>query len=403
MTIKNQFAVNPDKRISIPEDARLDGITYQNNKGIDWKLMNTLLFERNSDHLFGTEAQVKLPSPRATFYTDGSGNALDKNDAAVTFQDDDRIVIVYDVALTANLLLDGQGKRLNLSTDRGYTLDLGGSYQLEVSNADNSNIDIKTNGTVANSLNDLTNNSYVKINNIYTNHLRRDLNLKIKNNSTNPDNQIDITFDYLTLYDTKGRGVVISKIIPLILDISTTGPGGLAASETETSSTWYFIYIYSDGSGVINGILSQESDWSNVVINGDNPVDAYYVRRLDAIFNNSTSNFRSFKRIDSMVYIDEVLLVSTTSTVLAPQDISGIIPPKIVKYIIGMSTTNTPNARSFTAIDLDGKGIEEHTYTSSGTSDRVVVRHDIETDQTIFVKVSVGQGNFYGSKYELRV
>ena len=86
--------------------------------------------------LWGTEAQVKADPATATFYTNSSGAKFDKNDDSVTFTSGDNVNLVFNLALTENLVLDGGGVRVNISQARGLTIDLG-------VNAGNSNIPFK--------------------------------------------------------------------------------------------------------------------------------------------------------------------------------------------------------------------------------------------------------------------
>lgn len=164
--------------------------------------------------------------------------------------------------------------------------------------------------------------------------LQRDLNLKITNNSTNSNYQIDITFEYLTLYDTNGRGAVESRTSALTLDVSGTGAGGRAASENsgaEQASVWYYIYVYSDGAGTLNGLLAQASTWADVITNTDNPSGSDYVRRIGAVRNDSGGNFLAFHQINDFVGVEndtggQYNLGTTSSSSWVSTDISSLVP-----------------------------------------------------------------------------
>ncbi len=111
---------NPDNRFDVPIGFRRSGV--EGGKGVYNKYMNQLLFELKQDHIWGTAAQATLND--ATFYTDASGNPLDKNDAAVTIEEDDKILIVHDVAATANMALICGGKKVTLEMSKGVNWDL---------------------------------------------------------------------------------------------------------------------------------------------------------------------------------------------------------------------------------------------------------------------------------------
>ena len=130
------------------------------------------------------------------------------------------------------------------------------------------------------------------LNNNTLNSVFRDRNLNIESNATNPTYQIDISFDYLTLYDDYGNSVVESSTTPFTVDLSITGAGGRAASEgggSEQASTFYYLYVYSDGEGVINGLLSDQATW-DLVAGGDKPSGSTFVRRVAAHRNDSSSD-----------------------------------------------------------------------------------------------------------------
>jgi hypothetical protein len=148
------FGIDPSKRTTLPIALRATGIvaTSEADKSIYDKYFNQLIFESQADHIWGTSDQVKNSPIKATFYTDASGNPLDASDAAITFNHDDRIVMVHDTALTANLVIDGGAKRLNITTDRGITIDLGADagnsnvpYRIQLKNADQSTCHFRTN------------------------------------------------------------------------------------------------------------------------------------------------------------------------------------------------------------------------------------------------------------------
>lgn len=169
--------------------------------------------------------------------------------------------------------------------------------------------------------------------------LSRDLKLKIINNSSNPNNQIDITFGHLTFYDDTGRGAVESQASALTLDVSTSGAGGRAidvtaeGSASEQSSIWYYIYVYSNGSGVINGILSTNSSWSSVA-SADKPSGSDYVRRVGAVRNDSGGDFLYMEQIDDLCGLESSTLYnigSTTSTTWVSTDLSSLIPESAIQ------------------------------------------------------------------------
>lgn len=139
------FGVEIDNKTTIPNGLKSKGFeaNVEGSKTIHDKYLNYLLFKLKVDHVWGTETQVKDLEPTATFYTDVSGNALDKNDASVSFFDDDRIVMVHNVTLVANLSLDCQSKRLRIRTEQNNALSLS-TFTINFLNPASSEITINT-------------------------------------------------------------------------------------------------------------------------------------------------------------------------------------------------------------------------------------------------------------------
>jgi hypothetical protein len=137
----------------------------------------------------------------------------------------------------------------------------------------------------------------------------RDSYIRGKNESSFSTTRVEYTFEYLTLYDDQNASIVVSRTTPLTLDITTTGAGGRAASEnsgSEAASTWYYVFIYSDGAGSLNGLLTIQEDWADVVSNGDAPSGATYTRRISAVRNQANSNLLIFEQTDNLIGIQSL-------------------------------------------------------------------------------------------------
>jgi len=112
---------------------------------------NQAIFESVTDHIWGTQNQTLTDD--ATFYTDSAGNPFNKNDDAVTLVDDDKILVVHDTALTANLKLDPVSSiRLNIEMFRGTEIDFsdaggGVPYKLILGTNIKTGSNIKIRGT----------------------------------------------------------------------------------------------------------------------------------------------------------------------------------------------------------------------------------------------------------------
>jgi len=112
---------------------------------------NQAIFESVTDHVWGTQNQTLTDD--ATFYTDSAGNPFNKNDDAVTLVDDDKVLVVHDTTLAANLKLNPVSSvRLNIEMFRGTEVDFsdaggGVPYKLIIGTNIKTGSNIKIRGT----------------------------------------------------------------------------------------------------------------------------------------------------------------------------------------------------------------------------------------------------------------
>lgn len=128
---------------------------YEDDSGTEQELAGTTLTQTLTnktiaEYVWGTSAQVTAGT--ATMYTEASGTPKDSAGSTITFSIGDRIAIVYNSTLTANLVLDGGSvERLNVFMDQGVTLAMGADsgnsnvpYKIQFKNADKLKADIHT-------------------------------------------------------------------------------------------------------------------------------------------------------------------------------------------------------------------------------------------------------------------
>ena len=140
-------------------------------------------------------------------------------------------------------------------------------------------------------------------------------NLTVKNNTTNPTYQIDITADILGIED-----YIIIAVIPTA-DITVSGVNGLDIG-TETPSTWYSIWvIFNPTTNTIASILSLSSTSPTL------PSGYTHKQRVGWIYNDISSNFITISFSNSSI--------SSSSIPENPKDIT----PNIID--IGALTANT--------------------------------------------------------------
>lgn len=124
------FGINPDNRedesgnIEIPAGLEQEGVQFPN--GIKDGFFNQLMFTASGfDHAIGSAAQLLLN--KCTVKWDNTTEKfLDKNDAIITFGENDRVAIVGSDELTTNMNL-GTNKLAHVKSINGAQLKLGDS------------------------------------------------------------------------------------------------------------------------------------------------------------------------------------------------------------------------------------------------------------------------------------
>jgi len=133
------FAISIDNRAEIIPAKRKTGFQATQEPH---EYANQAIFESVTDHVWGTQNQTLTDD--ATFYIDGSGNVLDKNDDTVILNDYDRVLVAVDT-LSGNRTFPA-GKIIefvpsDVADLDSNTLTLPGTYLGEL-RADNGTVDI---------------------------------------------------------------------------------------------------------------------------------------------------------------------------------------------------------------------------------------------------------------------
>lgn len=161
-------------------------------------------------------------------------------------------------------------------------------------------------------------------------------NLLIVNNSGAPNSKIDITADFVSLPDTSYATKATASFAATV-DMAASGANGLDTG-TEASSTWYHIWLISDGTNW-KGLLSTSATSPTM------PGIYTYKLRVGAIYNNGSSNFITLKQINERAYSSSLLIGSeaTTATSLNIGGVSGAIPTTATGIMahLGSSSSNT--------------------------------------------------------------
>lgn len=144
-------------------------------------------------------------------------------------------------------------------------------------------------------------------------------NLVIKNNSSNPNYQIDVTADEIVLQDSDNVPYV-ARSVSLTIDITGTGANKLDTG-SEASSTWYHIWIICNGTTVAG--LFSTSDSAPTM-----PSGYTYKAYVGAVYNKSDSNFDTLYQLDNIAtpVLTSPVLSNGTATSYTSVDCSAKVP-----------------------------------------------------------------------------
>lgn len=143
-------------------------------------------------------------------------------------------------------------------------------------------------------------------------------NLIIENNTGNPLFQMDIDADEVLLQDSTGNPSRETGV-NLTVDITVSGANGLDTG-VEASSTWYFLWVISNGITTA-GLLSLSSSAPTM------PTGYTFKALVGAVFNDSGNNFVSLSQKGNRVVIAPVIvLLNGTQSSYTLVDLSSIIP-----------------------------------------------------------------------------
>jgi len=154
-------------------------------------------------------------------------------------------------------------------------------------------------------------------------------NLRIHNDVTNWQYNVDVDADWLTALDASGNTILLNSV-NVTINLTTVGANGRDAG-SEASSTWYYIWvIYNPTTTTIAGLFSTSSTSPTM------PSGYTYKKRVGAVYNDGSSNFRAFRQEGQRVqyYQKHQVLTAGSSTATSPWagiNVSAYIPTGICR------------------------------------------------------------------------
>jgi hypothetical protein len=119
--------------------------------------------------------------------------------------------------------------------------------------------------------------------------------LNLKTNASNPNYQVDIDADSITLFHSTDNSLFTVEGIDLTVDITKSGVSGLDTG-VESNSVWYYLWtIYNPTTANVAGLLSR-SHLSPAL-----PSGYTYQKAVGSVWNDSASNFKQFQQWNDYV------------------------------------------------------------------------------------------------------
>jgi len=199
--------------------------------------------------------------------------------------------------------------------------------------------------------------------------------LKIVTNNSDPTFVLDLTADYITVYDVSQRSLVLSVDTAITCSLIVSGVGGLDTG-SEASETWYYMYVIYNPATDDTKLLFSLSTTSPTL-----PAGYTYFRRVSAAYNDSSSNINPFYQIGPHVQYTAASSTTVIDNVLYPSsgtqtaDLSGVVPPVAVALAFQVEGTrsgvtvevrvsNEPTVNT-NFLQLFGNGVSGSTYVNS--------------------------------------
>lgn len=158
--------------------------------------------------------------------------------------------------------------------------------------------------------------------------------LVVKNNTSNPNYQVDISADEIILQDAAGNPMRVLNL-SMTADITVSGAGGLDTG-SEAVSTWYHLWVIAKADGTKSVIFSTSATAPTM------PTGYTYKAYLGAVYNNDSGNFIKFHQTGNRVIIAQTTALSGGTAVNWTEISLVTIVPSTAKEIAGiLSTTGT--------------------------------------------------------------
>lgn len=149
----------------------------------------------------------------------------------------------------------------------------------------------------------------------------RDLN--VHPNASFPNSMLIYTFTELVVKDGNGNPWLVSETSLVVVNIATSGAGGLDTG-VEANDTWYYIWIiYNRVSDIVSALLSVSSTSPTM------PSGYDFKALVGVVRNDSSGNFVPFQQFGRKIWIPDtnVFTAKAGSVTYVLESITSLVPP----------------------------------------------------------------------------
>lgn len=176
--------------------------------------------------------------------------------------------------------------------------------------------------------------------------------LVITNKSGSEDSQLDISADDVVLFNTTGQALKVTGV-SVSANMASSGANGLDTG-SESSSTWYYVWLISDGSTTAC-LLSASASAPTL------PGSYTYQALVGAIYNDGSSNFHRMWQFGREVSLEAQEVIDTaapgTADTWETEDLSAIVPPIAKRARGNAGATEGTAIHGFVAVAGDANGL----------------------------------------------
>ncbi|OPY03781.1 MAG: hypothetical protein A4E60_00078 [Syntrophorhabdus sp. PtaB.Bin047] len=206
--------------------------------------------------------------------------------------------------------------------------------------------------------------------------------LIVKNNTSNPNHQVDISADEIILQDASGNPMRVLNL-SMTADITVSGAGGLDTG-SEAASTWYHLWITAKADGTKSVIFSTSATAPTL------PTGYTYKAYIGAWYNGTDGHLKAAYQRGTRVVLAELRTEVTGGTATSYTSFA-ILVPSTARIWHGHVAVYANNGIGCAFVATDGSGLGSAPLTgydtSDGTAFQVANHCVIQTAQTLYYRI----------------